>query len=599
MFIFVILLRAIVSWIFVGGGMRGIARKEKTGKFRQRMRSVKNRESGQAALFALLLIPAAIAGVLLVFNTGQVTASKLKVQNAADAAAFSGMELQARQMNLDAYLNRAMLTNQIAIGQAVSILSWSRYAESAGKNIERPLIYIKMAAYAVDLIVPGFGPAVDRVLSAYEKLVKYSAKGLRVPGEAYANGFILLANGMDQIYSGASQVFNMTLAVSTPNGALQKTVEQVVRLNAGPDAQVLNYTAAGYAATVAPYWNARRGFVTTWGGSADPNGSDPGARARMASMINEGSQAFTVNRDHGVGFPLSFGLHIDLPPLLPTYRLGARVDTHKFGGSQFAQDERGNYVWSGADTVRSGVDLGGSCGGGWFSLPKPCWKNIYNESWGWGGSWSFPKFPEYSKFDYYDGVGKTWTDTVVNPGAEATAKALQSRSGQVYQGAWADFSGMRKVIQDYNKKLPLELYVPFGRGDYKGISPYRDLVWNDKNRPREDMTDSAPRYLVVVDLPVAKVRDSVTALGISHDPDASNPRLAWLNMHLQSKGAGHNEGVRAAAAAQIYFRRPHSLWPRSDGLDERANLFSPFWSARLVDLNTTEKAQVLALNTME
>jgi len=96
------------------------------------------RESGQAVIAAVLLIPAVIAGVLLVFNTGQVTASKLRVQNAADAAAFSAMELQARQMNLDAYLNRAMLTNQIAIGQAVSILSWSRYVGHVGENIDKP-----------------------------------------------------------------------------------------------------------------------------------------------------------------------------------------------------------------------------------------------------------------------------------------------------------------------------------------------------------------------------------------------------------------------------------------------------------------------------
>ncbi|MCY0872091.1 MAG: pilus assembly protein TadG-related protein [Acidithiobacillus caldus] len=85
-------------------------------------------ESGQAAIVAVLLIPAAIAGVLLVFNTGQVTANKLKVQNAADAAAYAAMDLQARQMNLDAYLNRAMLT----INQALKYPIVVCYTEGHG-----------------------------------------------------------------------------------------------------------------------------------------------------------------------------------------------------------------------------------------------------------------------------------------------------------------------------------------------------------------------------------------------------------------------------------------------------------------------------------
>ena len=33
-----------------------------------------------------------------------------------------------------------------------------------------------------------------------------------------------------------------------------------------------------------------------------------------------------------------------------------------------------------------------------------------------------------------------------------------------------------------------------------------------------------------------------------------------------------------------------SLWQRADAYDERANLFSPFWEARLVDLNARERS---------
>ncbi|MHB1282027.1 MAG: pilus assembly protein TadG-related protein, partial [Acidithiobacillus sp.] len=76
----------------------------------------KHTESGQAALFAAVLIPVVLLAGLFVFNTGQLTATKLKTQNAADAAAFSAMQMEARELNFISYTNRAMVANQVAIG---------------------------------------------------------------------------------------------------------------------------------------------------------------------------------------------------------------------------------------------------------------------------------------------------------------------------------------------------------------------------------------------------------------------------------------------------------------------------------------------------
>ncbi|MEL5848032.1 MAG: pilus assembly protein TadG-related protein [Candidatus Igneacidithiobacillus chanchocoensis] len=544
-------------------------------------RSPANWETGQAALAAVLLIPVVIAGVLLVFNTGQVTASKLRVQNAADAAAFSAMELQARQMNLDAYLNRAMLTNQIAIGQAVSILSWSRYVGKVGENIHYPFDKLRSIASAI----PYAGGALVAFLNTYQKAIEANAKTIAIAGGGYGQNFMVDANTYDAIYAGASSAFNLSLGVSTPKGAVQQTVLQVVKLNAGPNARVLNYdSAAGFAALVAPYSSARRNYVTTWGGSADGGSNDPGGRARMASMINEGAQSFVTNRAHGVDSPLTF----TAPPF-------ARANTTKVGGSQFTRSAQGRYVWSSADTVRTT-----------FQLRKHVlfggWQTVFSDTWGWGGAWSAGK-PDL--FDYYRYGNRNWSYPYMDAHTDAAKKTLLNGGGQVYQGAWSqDARGMSKVVRDFSDPLVADkMPLPgLGRGAEMGIARYRDLRWtsNDPNgRPRADLTDSAPRYVVVVDLPRAKVRDSATALGISHDPDATNSRLGWLNMHLQTNGAGRNEGVRAAAAAQVYFRRPAELWPRSDGLDERANLFSPFWTARLVDLSAQERAAVAALTAAE
>ncbi|MHB1678877.1 MAG: pilus assembly protein TadG-related protein, partial [Sulfuriferula sp.] len=94
------------------------------------------KEPGQAALLAVILLPVLLLAALFVFNTGQLTATKLRTQNAADGAAYSAMQLQARQLNFIAYTNRAMVANQVAMGQMVSLVSWSRYAKTLGKNID-------------------------------------------------------------------------------------------------------------------------------------------------------------------------------------------------------------------------------------------------------------------------------------------------------------------------------------------------------------------------------------------------------------------------------------------------------------------------------
>ncbi|OCX68491.1 pilus assembly protein TadG-related protein [Acidithiobacillus thiooxidans] len=532
-------------------------------------------ESGQAAIFALLLIPTAIAAMLLVFNTGQLTANKLRVQNAADAAAFSAMELQARQMNIDAYLNRAMLANEVAIGQAVAILSWSRYTKRAGENIEDLTSKVRGVPY------------LGQAIAGAGEVIKASSLLVYGSGVAYTNSFMVVANTMDAAYSGAQQAFNLALGVSTPKGAVYQTVKQVVQLNA-PGAEVL---ASSSDVSKDPflygnYWNDRRKFVTTWGGHKDQNGNDPGGRARMASMINDGARAqpFTVDRDHDVGNPLSFYLYI------------ARSKTHKSGGGQIAKDEGGHYYWSAADSIQTSVQMRkfGLFGG---------WRTLYSNSWGWGGAFSSPN---ESIFDYYqnDPVRwQGWQDPQVNPQAQGNSKNVQMVSYPAYRGAWSnDARGMNKVVNEDedSRRIPTD-FVPVpgvGRAAEGGIAHYRDLDWDQRmDSKKGDMTDETPRYVVVVNLPKNRVRDSVTALGISADPSEGGkaPSLGWMSMRLDTQGAkgGGAEGVRAAAAAQVYFRRPSALWTRADGLDERANLFSPFWSARLVDLDSREKAYIL------
>ena len=91
-------------------------------------------QSGQVlpASIVFLLI---IGGLFyLMANAGQTVTEKIRVTNAADAAAYSAAVVEARALNYDAYINRAMVANQIAIAQMVSFSSWVNYFATAADN---------------------------------------------------------------------------------------------------------------------------------------------------------------------------------------------------------------------------------------------------------------------------------------------------------------------------------------------------------------------------------------------------------------------------------------------------------------------------------
>lgn len=93
------------------------------------------RQTGQVLPLALVLLLAVAATLLYMFNSGQLVQEKLRLTNTADAVAYSAGVFEARMLNYDAYANRAILANQIAIGQAVGLASWVKYMGSSAGTI--------------------------------------------------------------------------------------------------------------------------------------------------------------------------------------------------------------------------------------------------------------------------------------------------------------------------------------------------------------------------------------------------------------------------------------------------------------------------------
>ena len=127
------------------------------------MRNIKN-QAGQAfpigiALFLILGVTS-----FVLFNSGQAVTNKTRIVNTADSAAYSGLLWQARAMNFTAYTNRAMVANQVAMAQAVSLNSWSGYINKTGENIDNVVGKIPYVG-VVTGIIRKIASAIDFFLS--------------------------------------------------------------------------------------------------------------------------------------------------------------------------------------------------------------------------------------------------------------------------------------------------------------------------------------------------------------------------------------------------------------------------------------------------
>lgn len=94
------------------------------------------RQAGQIIPLSVCLLLLAGSMFYLMVNAGQSVTEKIRVTNAADAAAYSAATVEARALNYDAYLNRAIVANEIVIAQMVSYGSWLEYFATASDNYE-------------------------------------------------------------------------------------------------------------------------------------------------------------------------------------------------------------------------------------------------------------------------------------------------------------------------------------------------------------------------------------------------------------------------------------------------------------------------------
>lgn len=275
-------------------------------------------QSGQAMPFALIFLVVGAAALYLAFNAAQLAHAKTKEQDTADAAAYSVGVLQARDLNFAAYTNRAMVANQVATAQMISIKSWIDELAGTYKNDHWFDSFIEDTAMVSEpWIGPKElgGPVTEGAKSALDAATRIATAGL---------------DGLDKVLSTEQAAYHASMALQIPVVA-----EEVAQANEPNSHVTKTYFATRGALSIMSTLN-----FTKKNTPAGNTGTD-----RFADVV--------TNKTTLDGFVQQRGANIRDPFVLsnieecPGFSLIA-ADNNHLGGTQLRPDKRG---WEGLDAT--------------------------------------------------------------------------------------------------------------------------------------------------------------------------------------------------------------------------------------------------------
>lgn len=121
------------------------------------------KSKGQALVYIIALLVPLSMGAAYVYNTFNLSNEKTRLQNTADAVAYSVATIEARDLNFKSYTNRAMVANQVAIAQTIGLVSWTRWLDRTSENLALVTSWIPYAN-AVTRIIARVANALGQVV---------------------------------------------------------------------------------------------------------------------------------------------------------------------------------------------------------------------------------------------------------------------------------------------------------------------------------------------------------------------------------------------------------------------------------------------------
>lgn len=502
----------------------------------------RERQRGQALAFVTVTTVIVLLGVVMLFNVAQLTTQKIKLQNTADAAAYSGALAEARDYNFTAYANRAMIANQVAVAQITGLTSWARNLDNAfssGSWTWSPETWANMSS-------------LSSMYTISANIIKSISGGLKsvmeTAGKVLAVALDIL---IDALYYGTT-AYHAAMILTVP-----ETIVEVISQN-DPDASLsLSPTQGVFAAKHAyDVYNFTSDYDPTAisGTNADNNKSNS-SKDRQANVIwNSHDNFYKFRSFPWMGIPFASPWLIDPTKWIPGNSGTFWMFMYHSGGTELKHDSSGQKMksWTALDATGLFVWINI-----WIFVPFPVpIPIILPLPQGWGGAIT----------------GNTGND--LNPSSGTHNHNFAEAYGSAFVNPLTIAPAWIKVGEGPGASLDSN----------GGLKKYWDVTDRDQASSTQHHNLFGPELMVEVEKPMDKIT-------ISSSPNLKIGGSDSGRLHLADGTVGNK--LKAISKAQAYFARPAKLFPRDDGKIEYGSLYSPYWQARLMPNNLIEQGASL------
>lgn len=497
----------------------------------------RGRQRGQALAFVAVTTVIVLLGVVLLFNVAQLTTQKVKLQNTADAAAYSGALCEARDYNFTAYANRAMIANQVAVAQITGLTSWARNLDnsfSSGSWTWSPDTWAAMSSLSA-------------MYTTSANIIKSVSGGLKsvmdTAGKILAVALDIL---IDALYYGTT-AYHAAMILTVP-----ETVTEVIAQN-DPDASLsTSLTQIGFAAKHAyDVYQFTSDYDPTATAGSNLDSVTGGSQDRQANVIWNSQDGFYKFRSFPwIGVPFLSPWLIDPTKWIPGNTGTFWMFMYHSGGTELKHDTSGQKMKSWTALDATGLFV---------------WINI----------WIFVPFPVPIPIilPLPQGWGGALTGNASND--------LNPTSG-THNHTYVDAYGAAFV----NPLTIAPAWIKVGEGPGASLDSNGGLkkYWDVTNRAQASATanqnNAGPELMIEVEKPMDKI-----TIGSSPHMKIGGGTSGRLHM----ADATVDNKIKTISKAQTYFSRPKKLFARDDGKTEYGSLYSPYWQVRLMPNSILEQ----------
>ena len=579
--------------------------------------STRSAQRGQALVFVTIVMLVVMLALVTMYSMGQLTTAKMKLQNTADAAAYSAALAQARDYNFSAYTNRAMVANQVVIAQLVGLTSWARNYNDTFATLTPQVEWMAqgiVGRFMWSLPIRGLRPAARTFNRAMDTAAPFLVKGLYIliDGLGYAQAVYHYGTAMtvaQQLGAEAKFISFIGSLAGFDTTGLGSSIASllslgnnynVIKLN-DPDAVLSTLGLAAWAYNTYEWFgftNEKDPTLPKGGATTSNKGNDGPNSQRFAKVTTSSMDGFYDKRTlPWVPFPWP------LPSVLidPTFIVGApRVYGFTMllfhtGGTELRNN---NKTWSAQDTTAFfglvTVPIYIPPFGPFINIPII--------------PWIIPPLGAPA-----GGAAQAGTSSPINPANNfnrddpASYKAMAQAYGESFSGAAFPSFGLAARMQQGRGAGATLGQLPTGtKGGLRKYRDVKDIEQVTTAATNNHQNISSPPIIVEIEKPSNLIPTSATGglrIGRAGSTDASSfcgltsphrlgPEVTSLAAtgNLDVGDGTASNCMRALSKAEAYFSRPADIFGRGDGKTEYGSLYSPYWQARLLPNDLLEQA---------